>query len=301
MEEPKEDRTRQQITWAACDALAGQGKKPSIGLVREWCAENGGTRGSDGAVQSDINLWYADLLNMRKRGYLELPPVLAGLFAKVWAQACEEADAKLAKQRADLAVQLAEMENLVDLAQQDTLDAVEIANSLTTKLTIAGNEISVRDELIRRQDEAAAEMRSTMQAKDERIDGLNADINRKTQEHAGSVEELNGIRKHMLMQIDEARNNGREWQAKYERVDLENQTNVATYRQRSSKLEADMANLKGRNTAIEEALLAASNREQSLMDEIARLSSTNREVKVTTQAPKLKPMKKRILPKRKKL
>lgn len=275
MDEPKEEQSRQQITWAACDALASMGKKPAIGLVREWCKENGGTRGSDGAVQADINNWWAELLAMRKRGFLELPPALATLFSKVWSQACEAADQKLEKERANLTAQLADMEKVVDLAQQDTLDAVGIANSLTMKLTIAQNEISIRDDLIRRQDEAAAEMRATMQAKDERITGLIADINRKTDEHAGSVEELNGLRKMMLIEIDNARGEGREWKAKYERVDLENQTNVVTYRQRASKLEEDLANVRGRNTAIEEALTAASLREQNLLDEIARLLSAD--------------------------
>jgi hypothetical protein len=50
--------TRQDLTRLACDALAGAGKKPSIGLVREWTITTAGAKkGSDGDVQKDINLW----------------------------------------------------------------------------------------------------------------------------------------------------------------------------------------------------------------------------------------------------
>ena len=50
--------TRQELTWRACDALAAAGKKPSIGLVREWTiAATGPKKGSDGDVQKDIHLW----------------------------------------------------------------------------------------------------------------------------------------------------------------------------------------------------------------------------------------------------
>ncbi|MEB0083151.1 hypothetical protein QN379_14145 [Glaciimonas sp. Gout2] len=65
------------------------------------------------------------------------------------------------------------------------------------------------------------------------------------------------MRKHALLQIDEARIESRHWKAEFDRVDVENKSSVVTYRQRASALDAELAGVRGRLGAVEEALEAS--------------------------------------------
>ena len=96
---------RRNLSWAACDALAAQGKKPSLGLVREWTiATTGAKRGSDGDVQQDIHQWYDDLLKLKRdRDIADLPAAVSGLARDFWRLAVDSASDALAAERAALA------------------------------------------------------------------------------------------------------------------------------------------------------------------------------------------------------
>ncbi|MGI4849657.1 MAG: DNA-binding protein, partial [Janthinobacterium lividum] len=77
---------RVDLTRIACDAIAAQGKKPSIGQVREWTIANcGGKKGSDGDVQRDISSWFDDLLKLKRDKHIEgLPDAVAALARDLW-------------------------------------------------------------------------------------------------------------------------------------------------------------------------------------------------------------------------
>ena len=95
-----------------------------------------------------------------------------------------------------------------------------------------------------------------LQLRDERIAALSTDFTRKEAEYAARITELDGVRKHLL-QIDEARVESRHWTAEFDRVDAENKSSVVTYRQRASALDAELAGVRGRLGAVEEALAAS--------------------------------------------
>ncbi|PFH12445.1 plasmid replication DNA-binding protein KfrA [Collimonas sp. PA-H2] len=268
---------RQNLSWTACDTLAAQGKKPSIGLVREWTiASTGAKKGSDGDVQKDINEWYADLLKLKRdKGVAGLPDAVATLTRELWRYAVESANDTLAAERTVLAGEKAEAEKLIDLAQEDTLAAIDIANELKGKLTIAHADLLGRDQQIKRLEQALAEQRATLQAKDERIGGLAAELGRKAEEHAGGLAELDGLRKHSLLEIDRARAESRQWKAEFTRIEAESKSAAHAYREKISMLESELSGAKGRLGAIEESLATANKRVEIVEAELsaAKLAS----------------------------
>ena len=253
---------RQNLSWTACDTLAAQGKKPSIGLVREWTiAATGAKKGSDGDVQKDINDWYADLLKLKRdKGVAGLPDAVATLTRELWRFAVESANDGLAAERTALAAEKAEAEKLIDLAQEDTLAAIEIANELKGKLTIANATLLGRDEQIKRLEQTLIEQRATLQAKDERIAGLGGELSRKAEEHAAGLAELDGLRKHSLLEIERARAESRQWKAEFTRVETESKAAAHAYREKISTLDSELSGAKGRLGAVEESLAAANKR-----------------------------------------
>ena len=102
-----------------------------------------------------------------------------------------------------------------------------------------------------------AEARALLTAKDERLAGIADELARTTQQYAAGLIELEGARKHSLLQIDQARGESRHWNAEFARVDHENRTTLETYRQKASSLATELAGARGRLSAIEEALTAA--------------------------------------------
>lgn len=268
---------RQNLSWTACDTLAAQGKKPSIGLVREWTiATTGAKKGSDGDVQKDINEWYADLLKLKRdKGVAGLPDAVATLTRELWRHAIESANDTLAAERTALAGEKAEAEKLIDLAQEDTLAAIDIANELKGKLTIANSDLLGRDQQIKRLEQALAEQRATLQAKDERIAGLAAELRRKAEEHAGGLAELDGLRKHSLLEIDRARTETRQWKAEFTRIEAESKSAAHAYREKISALESELSGAKGRLGAIEESLAAANKRAKTVETELSAAKLVN--------------------------
>ncbi|WP_211460517.1 DNA-binding protein [Collimonas silvisoli] len=273
---------RQNLSWAACDALAAEGKKPSIGLVREWTiATTGVKRGSDGDVQKDINEWYADLLKLKRdKSVAGLPDAVAALTRELWRFAVESANDSLAVERTALAEEKAEAEKLIDLAQEDTLAAIEIANELKGKLTIANATLLGRDEQIKRLEEMLSEQRATLQAKDERIAGLAADLSRKAEEHVAGLAELDGLRKHSLLEIDRARGESKHWKAESSRVETESKSAAHSYREKIAVLDNELSRARGRLGAVEESLTEANRRVETL---VAELAASNTVVPVAKQ------------------
>lgn len=268
---------RQNLSWSACDTLAAQGKKPSIGLVREWTiATTGAKKGSDGDVQKDINEWYADLLKLKRdKGVAGLPDGVATLARELWRYATESASDTLATERTTLAAEKAEAEKLIDLAQEDTLAAIGIANELKGKLTIANASLMDRDEQIKRLEQSLAEQRATLQAKDERIDGLAAELSRKAEEHAGGLAELDGLRKHSLLEIDRARAESRQSKAELTRSENESKAAAHAFREKIAALDSELSGAKGRLGAIEESLAAAVKRTETLEAELSAAKPEN--------------------------
>ena len=256
-------------------------------MVREWTiATTGAKRGSDGDVQQDIHQWYDDLLKLKRdRDIADLPAAVSGLARDFWRLAVDSASDALAAERAALAKEKTEAEKLIDLAQEDTVAAVEIANQLKGKLAIANEAMSGRDDTIKRLEASLAEIRATLQAKDERIAGLSADLARKAEEHASGLAELDGLRRHSLLQIDQARGETRHWKAEFERVDHENKTTLETYRQKSSTLANELAAARGRLGAVEDALATAQHRVVALEAAVsaARVTTTGRLSKASTR------------------
>ena len=284
--------SRQELTRLACDSLAAAGKKPSIGLVREWTiAATGAKKGSDGDVQRDINGWFDDLLKLKRDIAIHgLPDAVGSLARDFWRLAVDSATDTLAGERDTLAAHKAEADRQVALAREKTLAAVALASTVTARLDIANETIAGRDETIQRLEESLSEARTTLQAKDERIAGLVDELARTTQQHAAGLVELDGLRKHSLLQIDQARGEVRHWKAEFERVDHENRTTLETYRQKASSLATDLAGARGQLSAIEEALAAARARNAALEQ---RMVVTPEEAVVAESRPRTAPATKR--------
>ncbi|MQQ99264.1 DNA-binding protein [Glaciimonas soli] len=262
---------RQNLSWTACDTLAAQGKKPSIGLVREWTiATTGAKKGSDGDVQKDINDWYADLLKLKRdKGIIGLPDAVAALTRELWHFAVESANDTLTDERTALAAEKAQTEKLIDLAKEGTLAAITTSNELKEQLAIANATLLARDEQIKRLEEILSEQRATSQAKDERIAGLTVDLSRKAEEQAAGLAELDGLRKHSLLEIDRARGESKHWKAEFNRVETETKSAAQVYREKIAVLDNELSRTHGRLSAVEESLAEANRRMEILVTELA--------------------------------
>src|SRR5436309_779262 len=126
---------RQTLTWQACDALAAENKKPSIGLVRAWTLQHAGAkRGSDPDVQADINAWYANLFKLRtEKAIPELPDPVAALMRELWKLTLQSADASLADERDALAKEKQAMEQRIAQTQAEALSAIEATRETSGK------------------------------------------------------------------------------------------------------------------------------------------------------------------------
>lgn len=252
---------RQQLTFAACDALARSGRKPSVALVREQTMLFAGIKkGSDGDVQEDIRLWYDALFALKRDAAIGgVPEQMATLFRATWRGAVELAEEGLAAERATLKRER-------EQAAADVDRAGAAADALRHQLALAQAELDARDGAIARLDGTVAQCRAELVqlnaklgAKDERIAGLTDELARKTTEQAAAVTELDGARRHALLQVDQARGEGRHWKEQFERADQDARgarTAADTYRGKASNLEAELAGTKGRLQAMQETQVA---------------------------------------------
>jgi len=271
---------RRTLTFAACDGIAQLGKKPSISSVREWTVAKFGKRqGSDTDVQGDINAWFRELLALKQEILVVegLPNEVAALARALWLKANEAAAEALENEKTENAA-LVERANQV--AKQWEIQAGEAHD----RADALGHERDIGQEAIKRLEEALFEMRSTaaaveerhagqLQARDERITALIEDFARKEKEYAQRITELDGVRKHALLQIEQARTESRHWNDEFKRVDQENKSSVVTYRQKSSSLEERLATANGRAGILEEMMAKSQKQVQALERELSELKA----------------------------
>lgn len=262
---------RRDLTWLACDALAVAGRKPSIASVREWTIANHGRKqGSDTDTQADINAWYALLLAMKqeKLTVAGLPEDVAVLARALWVKANEAASEALREHRALIDDELAVAQQAAKVANDETIAA-------TARATATSHALDVARESIRRLEDIQSTLHAAAQAieirhaaqlqtRDDNAAALERAATQKDADHATRVIELDGLRRHALMQIEEARAESRQWKSESERVLLVHQATIATERQTSARLQAELAGASGRLSAVEEALSAATARSTTL-------------------------------------
>ncbi len=265
---------RREFTWQACDALAAAGRKPSIASVREWTLANHGRKqGSDTDTQADINAWYVLLLALKqeKQTVAGLPDDVAALARGLWIKANEAASDALQAHRAQADAEIAAAAQQCALAEAATAGERAHAAAL-------GHELDIARESIRRLEESLSEIRATVQAtevrhagqlqlRNDQLGASGREIARKDAEHAARVAELDGLRRHALLQIDAARTEARANRDEYERSLLAHQQAQMQLRQANGKAQKELAGAAGRLSAIEEALSAA--RQQNAALEVA--------------------------------
>ncbi len=254
--------TRRELTFAACDDLAAAGRKPSVNLVRErTIALAGIKRGSDGDVQTDISEWFNALFALKRDMAIDgLPESMTTQFRAVWRGAVEQAEVGLSRERELLAEERAAGTVEVERARG-------IAADLRHRLELADKAILAREETIARLDGAigqaeamVVQLNARLGAKDERIDALSAELARKTAEQAAAFTELDGARRHALLQIDQARSEGRHWKEQCDILSQEarsSRTAADTYRGKAGELEAALAGANARLDEVRQNLTEA--------------------------------------------
>jgi hypothetical protein len=258
--------SRADLTRLACDALAAEGKKPSIGMVREWTIANaGGKKGSDGDVQKDINGWFDDLLKLKRdKSIADLPDAVAALARDVWRMAVDVADDTLAGERQAMAAQLAQAADEVARAGALARQADERVLAVEQELAVANETIAARADMIVRLDADLAGMKSVVDSRDERIAGLTMELARKAEDQAAGLAELSALRKHSLVQIDQARLETQEWKAEVKRVEKERGVSQAAHQKDRTALETELAAMQGKLAHIQQELDAAKARNLAL-------------------------------------
>lgn len=275
--------TRRELSFEACDSLAARGVKPSVTLVHEESiAIAGMKKGSAGDVQGDIKLWFEDLLaSKRDRRLADVPGPVAAAFRTVWLSAVEQSNESLAAGRAEAAAQVEE-------AQAEVERTNGLAEEMRQQLTLAHAEIDARDAAISRLDADVATLRgeivalnAKLGAKDERIEAITAELARKSADHAAALVELDGARKHAIVQIDQARGEARHWKEQWERSDQEARgarTAADTYRNKAGSLEASLAGVNGRLAQLQESLTDEKARGATLNSQLASEQAYSRKL-----------------------
>lgn len=272
---------RRELTWMACDALAAAGRKPSIASVREWTLANQGRKqGSDTDTQADINAWYAVLLSMKqeRQSIAGMPDDVAALTRDLWIRANEAASDQLARQREAMQAELI-------LAQQhaDVADAAALAAQRQNQDTAHALEVS--REAVRRLEEtvsrtqAAAEATAVrhagqLQAHDERLAALRQDSAAREAEQAARLIELDGLRRHAMQQIEDARAELRSAKSDAERQAQSHLATIAQERQATVTARSALAAAAGRLSAIEESLAVEQGRSLSLEQVLAQVRAS---------------------------
>jgi chromosome segregation ATPase len=274
---------RRELTWMACDALAAAGRKPSIASVREWTLANQGRKqGSDTDTQADINAWYAVLLSMKqeRQTIAGLPDDVAALARGFWIRANEAASGNLAAQREAMEAGLREAQQHVAAAQAETDAAQRLVERTTHEREVAHEAIRRLEETLSavRASAEAAEVRHAgqLQARDERLAALRQDSARKESEQAARLVELDGLRRHAMQQIEEARADTRLAKAENERQQHQQQALLAAERQAAASARTELASVAGRLSAVEESLAAEQRRSAALEDALAQARSMER-------------------------
>ncbi|MBC7513455.1 MAG: DNA-binding protein [Herminiimonas sp.] len=284
---------RREFTWQACDALAAAGRKPSIASVREWTlAHHGRKQGSDTDTQADINAWYGLLLALKqeKQTVAGLPDDIAALARGLWIRANEAANDALQAQRAGVDAELV-------TAGQQVVQAQAATATERSRAAVLGHERDIAHEAIRRLEDAMSEIRATVQAtevrhagqlqlRDEQHAALGRELARKDADHAARLAELDGLRRHALVQIDEARLDARTWKNEHDRNVLAHQSALLQLRMANGKQQEELAGAAGRMSAIEEALTAS--RQQNALLE-ATLTETRASAGRNTTAQARRP------------
>lgn len=263
--------SRTELTRAACDAIAADGRKPSLGLVREWTIQNAGAKkGSDGDVQKDVNDWFVDLLKLKRdHAVADLPDAVASAARAFWRIATEAAADNLAAARLEAETRVLAANTKIIEAEARTTTALARSNEI-------GHELDIAKESIRRLEASAAEQKAIaaateerraaqIQARDERIADLVSDLGREEAERAAIAVEIAGIRKYALLQVEEARLQSRHWKSEYDRSESASEA----YRNKTSAFETQLATARGRLSGVEEALAAAVARSELLEGELA--------------------------------
>lgn len=275
---------RRSMTWAACDALAAAGEKPSIGKVREWTlTQHGSKRGSDADVQADINAWFKDLLHLRthQEQISGLPEPVAALARELWLQANEAASKALDKEREAIAGQARELEHKLAASEERLNRTIESLNETKNELAVAREAITGRDAAIAQLERNCTDLRATLLVRDERINTLTGDLDRKDKQVSAVHEQLDAFRKHTLLHIDEARAEGRYWQAECHRQ----KESAAQYLVKVSSLEIAAAEARGRVTGLEELIATAREQIASLESQLTLMHSrANSEIHSPTPA-----------------
>ncbi len=262
---------RKELTWLACDAIAAGGRKPSIASVREWTLVNHGRKqGSDTDTQADINAWYGVLLAMKQQTQViaGLPESVAELARQLWIKASDAALDNLSSHRktVDAALEVAK----ADVASAEQATSVAAASFENVK-----HERDIAQESIRRLEEAltaaqaniqAANERNALHVKtmDERLATSVSEVTKKETELAARTVEIDGLRKHALLQIEEARSETREWKDACERAATMHQTALNAERHSLAAARAELAGTSGRLSAVEEALTRSEQRVATL-------------------------------------
>lgn len=269
---------RRELTWMACDALAAAGRKPSIASVREWTLANQGRKqGSDTDTQADINAWYAVLLSMKqeRQSVAGLPGDVAALARDLWIRANEAASNLLATQREAMQAELATAQQEVDAATAEATEAHRLNQATAHALEVAREAVRRLEDTVStlRTAAEATEVRHAgqLQARDERLAALRQDSTAREAEQSARLVELDGLRRHAMQQIEDARGELRTLKAEAERQAQAQQALLAAERQATVSARSELSAAAGRLSAIEEGLAAEQRRSAAAETALAYL------------------------------
>lgn len=263
--------SRAELHRYAADAIAADGRKPSIASLRQWTLLHAGIkRGSDTDTQADVTAWWRELLALKSQKRLpDVPEAISSLATVLWKTAVEAAAESLASGWSDLAEARLAMQKQIEIAVAAEQASKADADKLGAELQVAHASNAGKDDTIAGLRDELAEARSVQALKDQRMEGLASDLARTSHEHVEAVQQIEELRRSLLVQLDQARQDGRHWQKEFSRVESESRLAVHTQQLRYMELQSEIAEARGRMSVLQENLAAQQTRNRHLEDALA--------------------------------
>ncbi|TRZ70013.1 MAG: DNA-binding protein [Rhodocyclaceae bacterium] len=247
--------TRQERVFDTCDQIvresiaAGQGsQRPTVGNVRER-----GIKGSQNDIQQDIHAWHMLAYQHHlEAGQIEgIPQSVVTTFQSFWQAAQAEARAVLEAERAAIQASNAELQATIEILTTEKAEAWAAHADLERQL-------SDEKDVVKGLEQQASDLKASVIAKDERLQGLNDQLAATIQSHgveiariqgesSVKIQELEDARKYAITQIDVARESERQLKTANQELQakLDGAHTIETaLRQRAVGAESDLASEK---------------------------------------------------------
>lgn len=298
--------TRRESVWGACNQLAEQNKKPSVARIRSLY-----NSGSATDVQADINAWYKRLFE----GYCAansgrgMPDEVFELARQFWETATASAHGHLSHERNQLALERQQLTDEHAAYVKMYEEQQRLLENLQRELATCKAEKAVVQEKLQKANQTCDSLLGEQNVFQQRLRGMQQEIDAQSRRHSETVQlmsiqhqealagfnvtaaqseqQLRGMEKHMLHQVEEARQEMQKWKQEAFDAKFKNQSAEDLIRQQLQNALAAIATSRGEAKAMKTQIGELSAQRDNLLKELAVASTPKHKEVFSDPAPNL--------------